>query len=131
MDPNDPLIVVQRMFSAFSAGNLDALVDTVHPESRWHYLGANPGLSNAQFSGKASVRSFFERILKRLDMTVFSPDHYVVQGHAVAVFGHEEGSIRKTGQTFRNEWVQKYVVVDGLITEMTEYNIQVDPKQVL
>jgi hypothetical protein len=28
--------------------------------------------------------------------------------------------------TSRNEWAQKYVVRDGLITEMEEYNIQVD-----
>ena len=29
-----PTAVVQRMFAAFGAGNLDALLGTVHPESR-------------------------------------------------------------------------------------------------
>ena len=29
-----------RMFAAFAAGDLDALVATVHPNSRWVYYGA-------------------------------------------------------------------------------------------
>ena len=57
---------VQRMFAAFAAGDLDALIETVHPKS--------------------------------------------------------------TGQAFHNEWAQKYVVEDGLIVEMAEWNIQTEPR---
>ncbi len=42
------------------------------------------------------------------------------------VIGFESGTVKATGKPFRNEWAQKYVVRDGLITEMEEYNIQVD-----
>lgn len=41
-------------------------------------------------------------------------------------FGNESGIVKATGLPFRNEWVQKYVVKDNLITEMEEYNIQVN-----
>ena len=64
----DPIATVERMFAAFGAGDLEALLETVHPESRWTYYGANPRLSQAEFSGKAAVRRFFERILERLEM---------------------------------------------------------------
>jgi hypothetical protein len=47
--PSNPSDTVQRMFAAFSARDLDALLETVHPDSRWTYYGANPRLSNAQF----------------------------------------------------------------------------------
>lgn len=33
-----------------------------------------------------------------------------------------------TCEMFHNEWTQKYVVKDNQITEMTEYNIQVERK---
>jgi hypothetical protein len=36
--------------------------------------------------------------------------------------------VRATGQEFRNVWTQKYVVKDSRIVEMTEYNIQIEPR---
>ena len=38
------------------------------------------------------------------------------------------GTVRATGRPFRNEWAQRYAVRDGLIVEMTEYNVQVEPR---
>ena len=122
-----PMATVQRMFVAFGADDLDALLETVHPESRWTYYGANPQLAAAEFTGHAAVRKFFARILDRLAMVEFNTDAFVVQSDTVVVFGSEGGRVRATGQAFRNVWSQKYVVRDGLIVEMTEYNIQVEP----
>ncbi len=51
---------------------------------------------------------------------------FVTENDTVVVIGFESGTVTGTGQRFRNEWVQKYVVQDDLITEMEEYNIQVD-----
>jgi ketosteroid isomerase-like protein len=126
-NPDAPTATVQRMFAAFQAGDLDALLETVHPDSRWAYFGANPRLSAAEFSGHAAVRKFFARILERLAMSEFCADSFVAQGETVVVFGSEAGSVRATGQVFRNVWAQKYVVRDGLIVEMAEYNVQVEP----
>lgn len=125
---NDPTATVKRLFAAFSAGDLDALVETVHPDSRWKYFGANPRLSKAEFNGCAEIRRFFERILERLEMTEFNTDEFVSEGDTVVIFGSESGKWRATGEAFRNEWSQKYVVKDNQITEMAEYNIQVEPR---
>ena len=123
-----PTAVVRRMFAAFGAGDLDALLETVHPDSRWTYYGANPRLSAAEFSGHAAVRRFFARILERLEMSEFDTDEFVVEGDTVVVFGGEAGTVRATGEAFRNVWSQKYVVREGLIVEMAEYNVQVEPR---
>jgi hypothetical protein len=45
------------------------------------------------------------------------------------IFGSESGTVKATRQPFRNEWSQKYVVRDGLIVEMAEYNIQTEPRR--
>lgn len=74
------------------------------------------------------MRKFFARILERLDITEFNTDAFVVQGDTVVVFGSEAGTVRATGQAFRNVWSQKYVVRDGQIVEMAEYNVQVEPR---
>lgn len=127
-ETSSPTDTVQRMFAAFGAGDIDALLETVHPDSHWTYYGANPRPTRAHLSGHADVRRFFERILERLEMTEFNTDEFIVQGDTVVVFGSEAGTVRATGLSFRNEWTQKYVVRDGRIVEMAEYNIQVEPR---
>lgn len=127
-DTNNPTATVQRMFAAFGAGDLDALLETVHPESRWTYIGANPQLTRAEFVGREKVRKFFAGILERLEMTEFNTDEFIVQGDTVVIFGSEAGTVRATGRPFRNEWTQKYVVRNNQITHMAEYNIQVEPR---
>lgn len=124
----DPTSTVQRMFAAFGTGDLDALIETVHPDSRWTYYGANPRISRAEFNGRAEVRRFFEGILKRLEMAEFNTDEFVAQGDTVVIFGSEAGTVRATGQLFRNVWTQKYVIRDGQIVNLVEYNIQVEPQ---
>ena len=127
-DTNDPTATVQRMFAAFGAGDLDASLATVHPDSRWTYFGANPQLTRAEFVGREKVRKFFAGILEWLEMTTFNTDEFIVQGDTVVVFGNEAGTVRATGRPFRNEWTQKYVVRDNQIMRMAEYNIQVEPR---
>ena len=127
-ETNEPTAIVQRMFAAFGASDFDALVDTVHADSRWTYYGANPRLSKAEFRGREAVRTFFEGIVGRLAMTEFDTDQFVAEGDTVVIFGSEAGTAKATGQPFRNVWSQKYVVKDGLIVEMAEYNVQVEPR---
>src|SRR5690606_24386305 len=109
--------------------DLDALLATVHPDSRWTYIGANPRRTRAELRGHDDVRRFFARILERLDMRELTATEWVEQGETVVIFGFEAGAVRRTGETFRNEWTQKYVVRDGLVVEMAEYNVQVDPPE--
>ena len=125
---NDPTATVQRMFAAFGAGDFDALLETVHPDSRWVYYGANPKLSQAELRGRDAVRKFFEGIVARLAITEFNTDQFLAENDTVVIFGSEAGTVKATGQPFRNVWSQKYVVQDGLIVEMAEYNIQVEPR---
>jgi ketosteroid isomerase-like protein len=120
-----PAAVVQRMFSAFEERDLEKLLATVHPDSRWTYVGANPRPAKGTYLGRDNVRRFFERILANLDITSYEAREFVTENDTVVVFGYESGTVNATGEPFRNEWVQKYVVRDNLITEMEEYNIQV------
>ena len=126
MTTDDPLATVQRMLEAFGNGDLDGLLQTVHPDSRWTYVGANPRPTKRVYTGKDGAGRFFETILRNLDMTAFHPREFVTENDTVVVIGFESGTVKATGKPFRNEWAQKYVVRDGLITEMEEYNIKVD-----
>ena len=114
------------MLEAFVNRDLNRLLDTVHPDSRWTYVGANPRPAKRVYIGREGVRKFFNNVLRNLTMTTFQPTEFVTQNDTVVVIGFESGTVTGTGDPFRNEWVQKYVVQDDLITEMEEYNVQVD-----
>ena len=128
MATNDPLDTVRRMFAAFRVGDIDAVLDTVAPDTHWTYIGANPKPTKGDLVGKAGVRRFFEGILRRLEITAFEASEFLLEGDTLVVFGGESGTVRATGEPFRNEWCQKYVVRANQIARMVEYNIQVEPK---
>jgi ketosteroid isomerase-like protein len=126
MSTDNPAAVVQRMLEAFEDRDLDRLVETVHPDSRWTYVGANPRPAKGVYVGRDGVGKFFQNILRNLTITTFHPREFITDGNTVVIIGFELGTVNATRNSFRNEWAQKYVVQNGLITEMEEYNIQVD-----
>ena len=123
----DPEQVVRRLFDAFLRKDLDDLVATLDPDVTWTYIGANPKPGKAVLRGRDRVRRFFEGIYRRLEMSRFEPEAYVTRAATVVVFGSESGTVRSTGEPFRNEWAQKYVVEAGTIREVVEYNVQTEP----
>ena len=60
MSSDNPVAVVQRMLEAFEDRDLDRLVETVHPDSRWTYVGANPRPAKRVYIGRKDVRKFFK-----------------------------------------------------------------------
>lgn len=101
----------------------------IAPDIRLTYVGANPEPVKAVLTGHDRVRAFFERILRRLDMTRFEPAEFVTHGNTVVVFGSETGTVRETGEPFHNEWAQKYDVQDGLVRALTEFNVQIPSRR--
>ena len=87
MTTDNPLPTVQRMFEAFANRDLDELVETVHPDSHWTYIGANPSPAKGTYVGKDGVRKFFETILRRLDITTFHASEWMTENDTVVIFG--------------------------------------------
>ena len=97
MTTSDPLRTVRRMFDAFAKGDLDRLLETVHPDSRWTYVGANPRPVKRVYVGREDIRKFFDRILQNLTMTTFRPREFVAENDTVVVIGFEAGTVKATG----------------------------------
>jgi ketosteroid isomerase-like protein len=87
MSVNNPIGTVKQMYAAFVEGDLDKLVETIHPALLWIYYGANSRLSKAEFKGRMAVRKFFEKILERLIINSFNTNEFILQDDTVVVFG--------------------------------------------
>jgi ketosteroid isomerase-like protein len=82
---------VQRMLGAFEDRDLDRLVETVHPDSRWTYVGANPRPAKGVYVGRHGVRKFFQNILRNLTITTFHTKEFITDGDIVVIIGFESG----------------------------------------
>jgi hypothetical protein len=65
MTTNNPQLTVQRMCEAFAKSDLDRLLETVHPHSRWTYVGVRiRGQQNAPTSAGKVLGSFSAKSFK-------------------------------------------------------------------
>jgi hypothetical protein len=114
------------MYKAFEEGNIAAVLHTLSEDTKWVYTGANPTPVRQAFEGRKGVESFFAHLFNTMTILSFLPKEFYVQDDTVIVMGEESGTVKATGEHFRNVWVQKYVVKQNLITGMEEYNIRVN-----
>lgn len=117
---NSAKLVVEKMFSAFRQGNIDALVETVSENTVWIYHGTQL-IPKGSFEKKEGVRNFFRNILEKTEMINFEVQQYVVEGNMVVVLGQEHQRIIRSKRELKQKWVQIYTVENNLITKMEEF----------
>ncbi|MCT3924052.1 nuclear transport factor 2 family protein [Elizabethkingia anophelis] len=120
-ESNSKIEVVNKMFVAFSKGNMEDLKKTVAENSEWVYEGPSEIPYTGIYNGKNGVVQFISNIINNVDIldfkvnTIFNHDDFVI------VTGFEKQKIKKNGKILEQKWVQIYTVENGVINRMEEY----------
>ncbi len=117
---NSAKIVVEKMFSAFSSGDVEGFVATVSEDTVWVYHGTQI-IPSGVFEKKEGVRAFMKNILNNTEIINFEPQQYIVEGKMVVVLGQEHQKVIRSGRELKQKWVQIYTVENELITRMEEF----------
>lgn len=117
---NKAKAVVDRMFTAFSNGDVEKFVETVSPDTIWIYHGTQI-IPTATFEGTEGVRTFMNDILSRTEIINFEPQQFICEGNKVVVLGQEHQRVKRSGRELKQKWVQIYTVENDLITRMEEF----------
>lgn len=117
---NPAKTVVEKMFTAFSSGNVEKFVATVSEYTVWIYHGTQI-IPAGTFEKKEGVRTFFTNIIERTEIINFEPQQYIVEGNMVVVIGREHQKVKRSGRELKQKWVQIYTVENDLITKMEEF----------
>lgn len=117
---NTAKTVVEKMFTAFSRGEVEKFVATVSEDTVWIYHGTQV-IPKGVFEGKEGVRQFFNNILNGTEIIRFEPRQYIVEDNMVVVLGEEHQRVKRSGKELKQKWVQVYTVENGLITRMEEF----------
>lgn len=112
--------VIEKMFAAFSSGDIDKIVETVSDNTEWIYHGTQI-IPKGAFGNKEGVKAFFTNILERTEIIKFEPQQYIVEDNMVVVMGEEHQKVKRTGRELKQKWVQIYTVENNLITRMEEF----------
>jgi uncharacterized protein len=112
--------VVNRMFQAFNAKDLEAALATVSDDTLWTHHGSQK-LPSLHFKGKGGVRQFFQTNFTSMQVEYFHVLQLVESGNTVVALGEEKFLMDGRPGHFAQKWVQVYTVVDGLITRMEEF----------
>ncbi|WP_091801239.1 nuclear transport factor 2 family protein [Lysobacter sp. yr284] len=128
--PSPQIAVVEKMFSAFAAKDLDAAVSTVSEDTLWIHHGTQK-LPSMRFVGKSGVRQFFEINFNTMSVTYFNVSEIIQNANLVIAFGNEEFTMAGRDDALAQKWVQIYTVENGLITRMEEFATSADEKSYL
>lgn len=112
--------VVEKMFAAFSSGDVEKFVDTVSEETVWIYHGTQI-IPKGTYEGKEGARTFISNIIKSTEIINFEPQQYIVEDNNVVVLGQEHQRVKRSGKELKQKWVQVYTVENDLITRMEEF----------
>lgn len=115
-----PKIVVDKMLEAFSAGDVEALLETVSEDTLWIYHGTQV-IPKGEFKGKEGVRKFFTSILNGTEVLKFEAEQFIIQDNVVVILGNEHQRVKRSGKELKQKWVQIYTVKNNLITKMEEF----------
>lgn len=117
---NSARTVVEKMFAAFSNGDVESFVETVSNNTVWIYHGTQI-IPKGIFEGKEGVRNFMNNILNSTEVISFEPLEYIVEVNKVVVLGQEHQKVKRSGRELKQKWVQIYTVENDLITKMEEF----------
>lgn len=117
-----PTDVVQTMYAAYGAGDMNQLKATLSEDIDWIYHGPAEIKHAGTYNGKAGVMQFFENVSDHIEYLDFQPVQFVAAGNTVVVIGKEKQQIRRNGEILEQGWVQIYTVNNELINKMEEYS---------
>ncbi|MEL7425626.1 MAG: nuclear transport factor 2 family protein [Bacteroidota bacterium] len=117
--------VVENYFSAFGAGDMEAVLSIFHPDCL--IVSVREGKrENGQLHGTYQSRTEAKEFLANIT-ALFETKSFVVESvmegtsnvvYANGTFAHE---LRATGALFYSTWVQRCVIEDGMIKEYRFY----------
>ena len=113
--------VVNKMFQAFGAGNMEALKRTLSDSTVWNYNGSELIPYSGTYKGKEEVVRFIGNIVSNVEILDFKVEQIIANGQTVVVLGSEKQKVKSNENILEQRWVQVYTVENGLISKMEEF----------
>ncbi|HEV7694479.1 MAG TPA: nuclear transport factor 2 family protein [Hyphomonadaceae bacterium] len=114
--------IARQFFEHFDKQNLDGAFSLMAEDAQFKIPGKPAESPSAGAYGKDRLRRLFERVLKNVpDGVRMTFKSAIAEGDMVALEMEGLGKL-SNGRAYNNEYVILFVIRDGLIREVREYN---------
>lgn len=101
----DNLTATQKLFEAFGAGDIPAILEYVNDNIRIEFYGPEVIPYAGTYVGTAEARKFFETVLSSVEINQFEPQEMLADGDKVIVTGHLNLTAISTGRIIDSDFV--------------------------
>ena len=113
-------LVVEKMFVAFSSGDVEKFAAIVSEDTAWIYHGTQI-IPQGTFEKEEGVKAIFANVMERTEIINFESLQYIVEDNVVVVLGKEHEKAKRSGRELKQKGLQIYTVKNDLITKMEEF----------
>jgi ketosteroid isomerase-like protein len=111
---------LKDFFAALGGRDRQALLALVAEDIEWIIPGEGWPLAGTH-RGHAGLTDLLRTASAEMETSVMEFQDYVAQGDRVLVVGFASGSIRRTGKTWKDDWVFAITVRNRKVTKIREY----------
>jgi ketosteroid isomerase-like protein len=122
MAEQDNVQVVKDAYAAFGRGDIPAVVNACAPEVEWTIPGGAGIPVAGTFHGRKGVAEFFQALGENQTARQFEPREFIAQGDKVAVLGHYQWLIERTGKRYESDWVHVFTIRERSVMRFQEYS---------
>ncbi len=120
MQEQDNITLIQRIYAAFSAGDVQAILNNVGPGTEWINQGPATIPYAGNFTGR--IQAFFQAIGDSTTEGKVIADKFIAQGDNVVATGRYTAKVRSTGVKIDTPVAHIFTVRNGKVTSWIGYS---------
>jgi hypothetical protein len=115
--------IVEAIYDAFAKGDIDTVLEHFADQATWTYMLPDGSLPFAgTFEGKSRIGEWFGLFGSKVETTAFELNRLLDDGDDLVVaLGHEDGTIKDTGNAYETDWVHVFHMKDNKVQTFVEH----------
>lgn len=122
MNEQENVLIIQQSYATLERGDIAALLNGMTDDVEWETPGPPDVLPFAgALHGREQVAQFFTQLSEAMESAQFEPHEFIAQGDKVVVLGRGRYRVRRTGQSYEENFAAAYTLREGKLTKFRSY----------
>ncbi len=120
MNEQENVKAVERIYTAFGQGDIQAMLNMLAEDIDWLFPGPADIPFAGRYRGREQVAQFFKIVGETIEIEQFEPQEFITKGDKVVVLGHEQMRVKSSGRTSETDWVHVFTLRNGKVVKIHE-----------
>ena len=122
MGDQDNVAIIRKMYAAFSAGDVETILDSITDDVEWTNYGPSTIPYAGSWSGRSQVTQFFQAIDSSTTGGKVTPETFTAEGDTVVSTGRYTATVRNTGTQIDVPIAHLFTLRNGKVTKWVGYS---------